>query len=429
MKSLFYTLLSVVMFSFASCSRTEQTEKKTQYESPQEEYYVACEYMRKGIELDKNKYQMQRMAMFDKATYHLAQVVVSNETNDTLRANALLQLRWIDTHVRRNYAQSLQYLNAVSRYIPADDAYYPNLLAYKADDLWHFGAQDSAIYYANKALSLPHKQNGEVDYISHYVLWQIYEQRNMNDSANHHKQQHFIARDSKSFEPMTLDELKKGLQEQIITPESQRVKVTDALTTQSQQQEDELAPSRKHRNFFAIGSLVLLLACFVAYRLRKQYRRKNLIREIPRPLSEAQDTDVMGDEPNDSFTLPEALILRRSLDDGRRAFENTASFTDLNSMQIKEKELYDMAYEATRDVESALFTSFKDACNTLHEDLELNDQELICCFCSYLGYTNNVIAYIGHTTPSTIRKRKERIRKKLPADFCEIIFRGNAGDK
>lgn len=429
MKSLFYTLLSVVMFSFVSCNRAEQTDKKTQYESPQEEYYVAYEYMRKGIELDKNQYQMQRMNMFDKATFHFAQVVVDDEANDTLRANALLQLRWIDSHIRRNYAQSLQYLNAVCRYIPADDAYYPNLFAYKADDLWHFGAQDSAIYYANKALSLPHKQNGEVDYISHYVLWQIYEQRNMVDSANHHKQQHFIARDSKSLEPMTLDELKKGLQEQIITPESQRVKVTDALTTQSQQQEDELAPSRKHRNFFAIGSLVLLLACFVAYRLRKQYRRKNLTREIPRPLSEAQDTDAMGDEPNDSFTLPEALILRRSLDDGRRAFENTASFTDLNSMQIKEKELYDMAYEATRDVESALFTSFKDACNTLHEDLELNDQELICCFCSYLGYTNNVIAYIGHTTPTTIRKRKERIRKKLPADFCEIIFRGNAGDK
>ena len=429
MKPHFYTLLSVFILSFIACDRTEKTNGNPQGNSPQEEYYVAYEYMRKGTELDKEKFQEQRMAMFDKATYHLAQVVVSNETNDTLRANALLQLRWIDTHVRRNYAQSLQYLNAVSRYIPADDAYYPNLLAYKADDLWHFGTQDSAIHYANKALSLPHKQNGEVDYISHYVLWQIYEQRNMVDSANHHKQQHFIARDSKSLEPMTLDELKKGLQEQIITPESQRVKVTDALTTQSQQQEDELAPSRKHRNFFVVGSLVLLLACFVAYRLRKQYRRKNLTREIPRPLSEAQDTDAMGDEPNDSFTLPEALILRRSLDDGRRAFENTASFTDLNSMQIKEKELYDMAYEATRDVESALFTSFKDACNTLHEDLELNDQELICCFCSYLGYTNNVIAYIGHTTPSTIRKRKERIRKKLPADFCEIIFRGNAGDK
>lgn len=77
---------------------------------------------------------------------------------------------------------------------------------------------------------------------------------------------------------------------------------------------------------------------------------------------------------------------------------------------------------ATRDVESTLFDSFKEACSTLREGLELNDQELVCCFCTYLGYSNNVIAYIGHTTPTTIRKRKERIRKKLPTDLYQVIF-------
>ena len=128
------------------------------------------------------------------------------------------------------------------------------------------------------------------------------------------------------------------------------------------------------------------------------------------------------EEDKETFSLPETLILRRSLADGRRAFESTTSYEELNTMQIKEKELYDMAYEATRDVESTLFDSFKEACSTLHEGLELNDQELVCCFCTYLGYSNNVIAYIGHTTPTTIRKRKERIRKKLPTDLYQVIF-------
>ena len=94
------------------------------------------------------------------------------------------------------------------------------------------------------------------------------------------------------------------------------------------------------------------------------------------------------------------------------------------SRQIKHRGYYDMAFEATRDVEGTLFASFKEACATLIESAELNDQELICCFCTYLGYTNNVIAYIGHTTPATIRKRKDRIKKKLPADFCDVIFGG-----
>lgn len=44
-----------------------------------------------------------------------------------------------------------------------------------------------------------------------------------------------------------------------------------------------------------------------------------------------------------------------------------------------------MYYESARNIESALYTSYEDTCKTLHGNLALNDQELICCFCSYQG--------------------------------------------
>ena len=42
----------------------------------------------------------------------------------------------------------------------------------------------------------------------------------------------------------------------------------------------------------------------------------------------------------------------------------------------------------------------------------------------YLGYSNTVIAHLGSTTAATIRKRKERIRKKLPVILYEVLANG-----
>ena len=42
----------------------------------------------------------------------------------------------------------------------------------------------------------------------------------------------------------------------------------------------------------------------------------------------------------------------------------------------------------------------------------------------YLGYFNTVIAHLGSTTAATIRKRKERIRKKLLVTLYEVLANG-----
>ena len=42
----------------------------------------------------------------------------------------------------------------------------------------------------------------------------------------------------------------------------------------------------------------------------------------------------------------------------------------------------------------------------------------------YLGYSNTVIAHLGSTTAATIRKRKERIRKKLLVTLYEVLANG-----
>lgn len=433
MKTFIYSLLTIATLGLTSCNQGKQTElKRTEHTTTSEkslsvkdELLLAHELSRQAGKIkdaDKNNSQNQQRSLeiYNQAIYHYANVVVRDDSNDTLRIVALHHMRWIEAYQKRNYGVALQYLNQCVVLTPENHPYYVLNLAYKADDLWHIEERDSAIYYAKLALQLPHNHQS-IDYICSHVLWQVYKELGVRDSAEHYKQFYYKVRDGKLYKEQTMDELIDELKNNVIANGKPEVK-EDLRASEAQKRDPQFKAQKRHQRIYRILLLLLLLSPFAIGYYRKHYRRQHLVREEPQSPPPGPTTMATEEEDKETFSLPETLILRRSLADGRRAFENTTSYEELNAMQIKEKELYDMAYEATRDVESTLFDSFKEACSTLHEGLELNDQELVCCFCTYLGYSNNVIAYIGHTTPTTIRKRKERIRKKLPTDLYQVIF-------
>lgn len=413
--------MTIAALGFVSCNRTETL-------TPMEEYLIARECRWEGKRAEARNEKKQSRELYDKAAYHYTKVVMNDKSNDTLVINALNNLRWISTYVTHDYGKSLQYLDQIAnRFDVENHPDYPIFLAYKADDLWHFGVVDSAIYYANKALALPRPRYGTADYIANYVLYNIYKEQGIMDSAQVHWKLFLKSSNTKRFDPIPMHKLEGRFQKYVVSfddpEENGHIKVT---IRPKDKKSSWLSEFHFHWPTFII-TLILVVLGVAVYSLVGRYRRKRVIREEPQmpPLGYDPSEVAVKEKYTGGFSLPETLILRRSLEDGRRTFEQTDSFADLNMMKLKEKELLEMAYEATRDVESALLKSFTDACSTLHEGLDLNAQELVCCFCTYLGYGNNVIAYIGHTTPSAIRKRKERIRKKLPADLYEVIFGEN----
>ena len=425
MKTFIYSLLTIVTLGLTSCNQGKQTEQTMNNEnsalSAVEEMRLAFNTFGQARKAEAEGQKEKSKAIYNQAYFHYANIVVRDDASDTLRAEALYKLHWIESCQRHNYGTALQYLEQCMRLTPKDDPVYAHFCSFKADGLWHIEELDSAIYYAKLALQLPHHQSS-VEYTSGYVVWKTYETLGMRDSAEHYKQLHFKARNGKLYKEQTMDELKDELKNNVIA--NGKPEVQENLRASEVQKRDlQFKAQKRRQRIYRILLLLLLLSPFAIGYIRKHYRRRHLVREEPQspPLGN-EPIATTTEEDKETFSLPETLILRRSLADGRRAFESTTSYEELNTMQIKEKELYDMAYEATRDVESTLFDSFKEACSTLHEGLELNDQELVCCFCTYLGYSNNVIAYIGHTTPTTIRKRKERIRKKLPTDLYQVIF-------
>lgn len=413
--------MTIAALGFASCNRTETL-------TPIEEYLMARECRWEGMRSEERDQKARSKQLYDKAAYHYTRVVQNEESSDTLVVNALKNLRWISTYKAHNYKQSLQYLNQLAdRFDIENHPDYPLFLVYKADDLWHSGSWDSAVYYVNKALALPHDKHGTVDYIAGNILFNIYNRWEMNDSASKYIELQTKSILIRSLDPMPMDNLEDRFQRYAVSFD-EREENGDINVT--------IRPKDKKPSWFSkfhfhwptfIITLILVAIGAAVYSLAGRHRRKRIIREEPQTPPHGYDPSEVAvkEKYTGGASLPETLTLRRSLEDGRRAFEQTDSYTDLNMMKLKEKELLEMAYEATRDVESALLKSFNDACSTLHEGLDLNAQELVCCFCTYLGYGNNVIAYIGHTTPSAIRKRKERIRKKLPADLYEVIFGEN----
>ena len=349
--------------------------------TPLEEQYAAHQYLMQGNNASS---ESQRMAMYNKATYHFANLVVRSDANDTLRADALFTLRWIEAYVKHDYELALQYLNQYLALVGPKHESYPVCLAYKADDLRHFGAQDSALYYAYRALEAPHTADDGVEYICHHILWNIYDSRAMPDSASRHKALHMKIRDSRVFEPMSMEQLKNQLQANVIAPTRER-RVAIPI---------------------AVVAVILLVCIYVAYRILKRRPTSVVAEAITSPIP---------------LQLTEPQRLHHALAEGCQIYEQTPMCRDIATMQINERELPPINYDTVRTMEHTLLQSFSGACRILLDNCDLNEQDLICCICMYLGYSNAIIAHLGSTTAATVRKRKERIRKKLPVTLYEVL--------
>ena len=383
MKNLTNLLLSFVLLVSIVCCQGSHT--------PEQEQRLAHDYLWQANKTSVEKAE-DRNALYDKAALHFANIVVRNDANDTLRADALFTLRWISAYIRHDYDMALQYLNQYLEIVGPEHESYPTCQAYKADDLWHFGAHDSAIHYAYKALEAPHTSQDRIEYICHYILWNIYESRELSDSAHKHKALYMHIRDSRAFEPMSMEELKSQLETDILASskdDGDGVSVWVALA----------------------GCLaVLCMACaYVFYRKRKKNNAFN---------------DIVGSAdsalPN-SASVMDAETLKMALLKGCQAFATTSVCHDINVMKMNERELPAINSETRRNIERTLLECFAEACHNLLEDSDLNEQELICILCMHLGCSNTLISHLGHTTSATIRKRKERIRKKISAAQYEII--------
>ena len=214
----------------------------------------------------------------------------------------------------------------------------------------------------------------------------------MSDSAHRHKALHMHIRDSRAFEPMSMEELKSQLETDIIASTKDTgngVPVWIAV---------------------AGGLAVLCLSCACVFYLKR--KKNNASTDIARSADSALHTSAI---------VVDTETLKTALAKGYQAFAETSVCHDIHAMKMNERELPAINSETRRNIERTLLECFAEACHGLLADSDLNEQELICLLCMHLGCSNTLISHLGHTTSATIRKRKERIRKKISPAQYEII--------
>jgi hypothetical protein len=95
--------------------------------TPEEEQHLAHEFLTQANKTSINE-NKERMRLFEKATFHFANIVVRNDANDTLRADALFTLRWIAAYITHDYDLALQYLNQYLELVGPEHEVTPHAL-------------------------------------------------------------------------------------------------------------------------------------------------------------------------------------------------------------------------------------------------------------------------------------------------------------
>ena len=322
----------------------------------------------------KEARSLQKNGQYEVAFNQLAQISIDTDATWQQRCSALFQMSQIEDAVNKDQVAAIKYINKCIEVAAPNE--YSFLYAYKGDYSMHYGVPDSAIYYCRKALAMPH--DNVVEYVAHYALFNSYEQKGMADSALYHRQ--------------LFDEVCKNGKLEAYSSIPDDVFYEELQSKIESQNRSEI----KYILYFVILAVVVsvLVICFAVKRWRK---KKN---ETNEPLTD----------------------LASVLHSAKQIFEQKESYLMLNELRLKEKDLYKSTFANGDMLEKDIFQSFAEANTVLIDKYGLSADELLCCDCSYMGISNNVIAFVSHSSSAAIRKRKERLRYKLSPSHYSVLF-------
>lgn len=368
MKNITLYLLLIPLFALASCKSGVNEASM----SPQEELEHAV--------------QLHRDKDYDNAMRSYSRVVLHPDATSKQCTDAFKNMARIENSIRKNYRQAIRYVNQAILSASLEDKAL--LYAHKGDYSKQYSVPDSAIYYCNKALQTPH-ENINVDYVSHYVLWQVYKNLEIADSALRHKELYYGVRINDAYGPTSIGDLEKDLYRNITNVE------------------EDYGYSLFRILLIIFTSIIIVLLLFWYFKKRGENRKvvanNNLLIEEP-------DAAVKSSISTD--------MLQRCI----QAFEATTMYEQLSNLRIKEKELYKNTFSESDLLESELFACFKEISYLLGKEYNLSSPELLTLYLTHMGFSPNVIGYISHTSPGSVRKRNDRMKKKLLPEHANIFF-------
>lgn len=172
-----------------------------------------------------------------------------------------------------------------------------------------------------------------------------------------------------------------------------------------------------------IGATIFLFMIGVIVFLLKSRAMKNrqlkLIAKISKlnaRLVELENSDDEQDKPDPLTPIMEKFRLTREF---FFTLQQSALVSALNMTLNPD----DIPKEKLKDLTESVTGTFAEACANLRQtETDVTQEDAWLCVCSYIGLDKNVTAAILKSSDDALRKRKSRVKQKLPTQLFDLFF-------
>lgn len=171
------------------------------------------------------------------------------------------------------------------------------------------------------------------------------------------------------------------------------------------------------------GGVVLLLIITMAFLIKSRLmkmRQLRLIESISRLNLRLSELEGKDDAPDASSDKIAALIEKFRL---TREFYFTLPQSAVIEQLNMEPNPEDISQDRLKAVTDSVIGNFAESCGNLRQLTEsVTPEDTLMCVLVYVGIRRDVIGVIMKVSEDAMRKRKSRIKQKLPAPLFELFF-------
>ncbi len=203
-----------------------------------------------------------------------------------------------------------------------------------------------------------------------------------------------------------------------------KIKTTTKLTeVEAQHAQAMIREEGKRRLFWSIGGGVALLLIVTIFFLNRNRRMKahqvRLIKKISRlnlRLSELESEETKEDPTDVMAALIEKFRLTKEF---YFTLPESALIGQLNMVPNAE----DIAKDKLKALTDSIIGNFSESCANLRQiAVAATPEDTLMCMLFFVGLHKDVVEVILKTSDDALRKRKSRLKQKLPAPLFDLFF-------
>lgn len=165
--------------------------------------------------------------------------------------------------------------------------------------------------------------------------------------------------------------------------------------------------------------IFLILSLFLLRSRQMRARQLALVEQITRLNLRISDLDSQAGEQSQS-DIESSIVKKFRLN--REYFTSLAAFGTIRRLNM-EPNAEDIPRERLKEATDSVIGHFAESCGNLRQFFpSMTADDTLFCALTYAGLSKELCSVILHASDEALRKRKSRIRQKLPQEIFDLFF-------